>query len=175
MMPVGRQNQRPVRLALCLVAPLWLAGCSSSHTPNPPPDPEFVAAARAERERAAMEREQEAAERAELERMVRGIERQPRLLSEDELYTVLEYYCGECHFPTVNSWFGDGFYHMDDLDVMINEGKVNPGDGEGSRLVQRMREGSMPPVSSGEPPVPDATIDRIVDFIDSLDIAPSEE
>jgi hypothetical protein len=32
----------------------------------------------------------------------------------------------------------------------------------------------MPPIASGEPPVPSTTIDRIVDFIDSLEPPPPE-
>jgi hypothetical protein len=85
-----------------------------------------------------------------------------------ELSPVVEYYCGECHFPEIDNGFGDGFYQRDDLDVIIAEGKITPGDGAGSRLVLRMREGSMPPATSELPPVPVATIDRIGDFIDSL-------
>jgi hypothetical protein len=134
-----------------------------------------VEAARAERERLALEQEREAAARAELERTALAIESENRLLSEDELDLVLEYRCGDCHFPKADlGVYGDGLYFMDDLARLVEVGKVSPGDGEGSRLVQRMREGSMPPSSSGEPPVPSPTIDRIADFIDSLEPPPSE-
>jgi hypothetical protein len=134
-----------------------------------------VEAARAERERSSLEREREAAVRAELERKALAIESQDGLLSEDELDSVLEYRCGDCHFPKADpGGLGEGINFMDDLARLIEVGKVTPGDGEGSRLVQRMREGSMPPIPSGDPPVPSTTIDRIADFIDSLEPPPSE-
>jgi hypothetical protein len=175
-MMVGRPDIRHPSVAFSAAVLCWLAGCSSSHMANPPPDPEFVEAARAERERLALEREQAAAARAELERVALAIEREPHLLSQDELAAILEYRCGDCHFPEADaSGDGEGMYYMDDLARMINERKVIPGDGEGSRLVLRMREGSMPPLTSGDPPVPMATIDRIVDFIDTLQPPPSED
>jgi hypothetical protein len=149
-----------------------LLGCSSSHTENPPPDPEFVAAARAERERIAAERQAEAAARAEQERAVLAIESEtdsaPRLLREDEVYLVLAYYCVECHVEPANTEATDGFWDLDDMDAMIEGGRVIPGDGEGSRLIRRMRAGEMPPMMSGAPQVPAATVDRLADYIDSL-------
>jgi Planctomycete cytochrome C len=158
----------------CLAGALvWVCSCSSTHSVDPPPDPELVAAARAERERVAAEREQDAAERGELERAVLAIEAEPeqpaRLLSEDEVYQVLAYHCVDCHYRPEVADAVDGFWDLDSFDRMIDTAKVVPGDGEGSRIVQRMRDGSMPPVTSGAPPVPATTIDRIADFIASLD------
>jgi hypothetical protein len=57
---------------------------------------------------------------------------------------------------------------MSDLGELIQIGKVTPGAGEASRLVLRVRQGDMPPVSATGPRMPDAMIERLVDFIDSL-------
>jgi hypothetical protein len=93
-----------------------------------------------------------------------------RVLEGPELYAVFGYYCGQCHptdadFVRGPSW--DGMY-MGDLNELIQTGKVTPGDGEASRLVLRMRKGDMPPISSAAPPMPDAMIERVVQFIDNL-------
>ena len=162
-----------VRLAL-----LGFLGCSSSHLEDPPPDPALLAAAQAEAARIRAERAAEADARAEQERAVLAILSEsadpPRLFREDEVGLILVYYCGDCHGePPHDS--ADGIYYIDDIDRWAAEGKVIPGDGEGSRLVLRMREGSMPPITSDAPPMPAATVDRIADYIDSLeDPAPAE-
>jgi hypothetical protein len=63
---------------------------------------------------------------------------------------------------------------MNDMDRLIATGKVIPGDGEGSRLVQRVRSGEMPPVQSGGQQMPSATLDRLVEYIDSLPPIPEQ-
>jgi len=167
-MRVQRRGHQRKHLAMAL---LWLSSCSSYHLPNAPPDPEFVAAARAEQARVDARVQSEVALRAEWQQQVLAIESEepPRALSEDELVMVLGYYCGVCHFPQkIDVSSTDGLFYMNDLDELIATGKVIPGDGERSRLVQRVRLGEMPPVQSAEPPMPTATLERIVDYIDSL-------
>jgi hypothetical protein len=89
-------------------------------------------------------------------------------LSQDEMLQVLEYHCGACHLPIELELAQDGFSSIHDLDLMILTGKVLPGDGEASRIVQRMRLEEMPPLSSGIPYVPPVVVDRIVRYIDAL-------
>jgi hypothetical protein len=93
----------------------------------------------------------------------------PRLLAEQEVSQVLAYYCAECHAraPGPNSAI-DGLWDIDDLGKMVRLGKVIPGDGEGSQLIQRVRGGEMPPSSAEGPRMPAATVDRLVEYIDSL-------
>ena len=77
--------------------------------------------------------------------------------SQDELMLVLQYHCGECHFPSPCGTSDCGLQYMDDMAKLVETGKVIPGDGEASRLVLRMRRGEMPPLRSAVPPVPPAS------------------
>jgi hypothetical protein len=109
----------------------------------------------------------------ELERAVRTTEAasglpQAPLLSQEELLLVLEYHCGECHFPAAYTDNTNGLFYMNDVEQLIASAKVIPGDGAGSRLVRRMRSGEMPPPQSTRPPVPADTVLRIAQYIDSL-------
>jgi len=88
--------------------------------------------------------------------------------SQDELMLVLQYHCGECHFPSPCGTSDCGLQYMDDMAKLVETGKVIPGDGEASRLVLRMRRGEMPPLRSAVPPVPPASIERIARYIDVL-------
>jgi hypothetical protein len=142
---------------------------------DPPPDPELTATARARREQAEEQQRAAAAALAEQEQRVLAIEsaqrQSPYSLSDDELDQLLGYYCSDCHLktnPEMNYSAIDGLFDLDDLDKMIAIGKITPGDGEGSRLVLRVRAGEMPPAQSGQPPVPEAIVDAIVDYIDNL-------
>jgi len=150
---------------------VWVGGCSSSHGPDPGPiDPEWL---EAERARVRADRE---AELAELQGAVQAIESEggepPRPLEEAEVSQLFLYYCGECHGAEPRPNYGHGMYGIDDLALMIEIGKIMPGDGAGSRLVVRMRmgEGRMPPLLAELPPVPERTIERIVAFIDALPV-----
>jgi hypothetical protein len=157
---------------------LWGGGCSSSYGPDPKPlSPERAAALEAERERLRAEQEAELAkeaEFAELERAVQGIEseaREPRRpLEASEVSQLFLYYCGECHAAEA-AWPGyDGMFGIENLALMIDEGRIVPGDGDGSRLISRMRDGSMPPPLSELPPMPEWSIERVIAFIDALPI-----
>jgi hypothetical protein len=158
-----------------MASSLFWAGCSSSHGPDPEPiDPEWL---EAERERVRAERQAELAEeaeRAELERAVQAIESEggepPRPLEEAEVSQLFLYYCGECHGTEVEAY--EGMYGIENLARMIERGKITPGDGDGSRLVVRMRmnEGRMPPLLADLPPMPEPSIERIAAFIDALPV-----
>ena len=90
-------------------------------------------------------------ERAELERAVRDIEGLPvgALLTGEELVLLLDYHCGECHFPEAEPFDTAGLYYMHDLDRLIEGGKIIPGDPGRSRLLTRILAGEMPPLGSG--------------------------
>jgi hypothetical protein len=149
-----------------------VVACGSSDT-NGPVDPEVAEAWRIEQDRLVAERRAQQDAEAALERAVLAIESEtdqpPRVLEEGEVYQVLAYYCEECHYRPVGPTSAiDGFWDIDDMDAMVRTGKVTPGDGEGSRLIQRIRSGEMPPVSAEGPLIPAATVDRLVDYINSL-------
>lgn len=160
---------------------LWGGGCSSSYGPDPEPlDPERAAALEAERQRLRAEQEAELAKEAELERAVQGIESEggepPRPLAEGEVSQLFLHYCGECHAAELAWPSFDGLYGIEDVALMIELGKITPGDGEGSRLVERMRAGDwpMPPLLSELPAMPERSIERIVAFIDALPVPQTE-
>ncbi|MEO8181243.1 MAG: hypothetical protein ABI895_20585 [Deltaproteobacteria bacterium] len=155
-----------------LLLGLW--ACSSGGFQQPEPDPELVAAWLERQAEDAARARDEAAADAEKEQLVLAILSEPaepaRVLEVSEVYAVFGYYCGDCHptekdFVPVASW--DGMY-MRSLVELIQTGKITPGAGEASRLVLRVRQGDMPPVSSAGPRMPDAMTERLVDFIDSL-------
>src|SRR5690606_30986939 len=119
------------------------------------------------------EREAEEAAQAELERAVQEIESPPGdpppPLDEEEVSKLFLYYCGgECHAAREVGPATDGMFGIEDLEVMLEKGKITPGDGEGSRLIVRIRQGSMPPPNSDWPPMPPPSADRIAAFIDGL-------
>jgi hypothetical protein len=166
-----------------LLAAVW--ACSSSYGPDPAPvDPALAAEARAERARLRAEREAEEAaqraEQAELERAVQSIESSPGdpppPLEQGEVSQLFLYYCGECHATDRQlSPSHDGMFGIEDLDIMLELGKIMPGDGEGSRVIVRIRDGSMPPPTSSVAAVPAASVGRIVAFIDGLPVPELEQ
>jgi hypothetical protein len=88
---------------------------------------------------------------------------------QETLEALLESYCGDCHSSHVNPFVdGAGMNYVDDIDRLIQTGKIIPGDPADSKLVLRMVRGEMPPVSSGLPPAPLELIERLSDFIQSL-------
>ena len=140
-------------------AVLLLAACSSSDSPEPAADPTLSDAARADE-----------AQAAELQQAVLAIESAaPDPLSEGQFYQLLDYYCGACHFPSdypteaVLTYFND-------LDTLIERGRVIPGDADDSPLLLRMRRDQVPPVAWNQPSVSDVALDLVADFIDQLPV-----
>src|SRR5262245_26093088 len=83
---------------------------------------------RAEAQRLAKEEAiaQQEAERAEA---VLAIESDPSAsLSEGQFYQLLEYYCGDCHFPAPMTTEANRYADFNDLQTMIERKKVVPGD-----------------------------------------------
>jgi mono/diheme cytochrome c family protein len=76
--------------------------------------------------------------------------------------------CGYCHGPALTEAQAQaGMNYIDDIDKLVEEGKILPMNSAGSRLVQRMVRGEMPPQSSGYPAVTEADIDKVASFIDN--------
>jgi len=135
------------------------------------PDPETQAEQRSARveaqARAAEAIQIEATRASQLELTVREIEQNDAVLDTAQIESVLAYHCGDCHRHRVGGDRTDGLF-FDRFEELIEIGKVIPGDAAQSRLLLRVWAGEMPPASSSRPPVPEATVSRIADFIDAL-------
>jgi len=57
--------------------------------------------------------------------------------------------------------------YIDDIDQLVTNGKILPLNSKESRIIERMREGSMPPPSSQLPRVSDSEIDVVAQYIDN--------
>jgi serine/threonine-protein kinase len=57
--------------------------------------------------------------------------------------------------------------YIDKIDELVKTGKIIPLDSKGSRVVQRMLNGQMPPADSGLPAVTDADITTVSQYIDN--------
>lgn len=128
------------------------------------------ASAAAEAYRMAQEQQQaewdaESAQRAQVELAFES--EHTNLSSEDELHQVLGYYCGDCHFYVGCGTCEWGGYYFNTLAEMVREGTLIPGDAEGSRVVQQMREHRVT-LPDGIPPVTDVAIRLVSDFINQL-------
>jgi hypothetical protein len=56
---------------------------------------------------------------------------------------------------------------IDDIDELVNQGKLVPLDSAGSPVVRRMREGSMPPLGNNGPRPSDREIEQVAEFVDN--------
>jgi hypothetical protein len=76
--------------------------------------------------------------------------------------------CGGCHGPalTPEDAFA-GMNYINDMDELAAQGKIIPLNSAGSRVIERMTNGSMPPVQSGLERVPQNEIDVVAQFIDN--------
>jgi mono/diheme cytochrome c family protein len=89
---------------------------------------------------------------------------------------VLASNCGQCHGPALDQQDASaGMNYIDDIQKLADEGKIIPLNSAGSRVVQRMRDGSMPPQQSQLPKVPDADINIVAQFIDNPRFWPGVE
>ena len=82
---------------------------------------------------------------------------------------VLRVNCGQCHGPQLTpATARAGMNYIDNLDELVNQGKIIPLDSAGSPVVRRMREGSMPPLNNTEGPRPSQRdIDLVAEFVDN--------
>lgn len=81
---------------------------------------------------------------------------------------VLNANCGYCHGPNLSEQAAQaGMNYINDIDRLVETGKIIPMNSAGSRVVQYMRNGSMPPPGSGYPTVKEAEIAIVSAFIDN--------
>jgi len=81
---------------------------------------------------------------------------------------VLAANCGQCHGPALSSQDAKaGMNYINDIDQLVSTGKIVPLDSAGSRIIQRMVRGEMPPVASGLPAVTEADINTVAQYIDN--------
>jgi mono/diheme cytochrome c family protein len=81
---------------------------------------------------------------------------------------VLEADCGQCHGPALTPEQAQGgMNYINDIDQLVENGKIVPLNSAGSLIIQRMRDGNMPPPSSGLPPVTEGDIDTVAQYIDN--------
>lgn len=88
-------------------------------------------------------------------------------LARAQVRNILLSYCGACHGPPLGDEALGGIGFIDDLDRLIEQGYVVPLESAASRLIQVMRDGTMPPRRSGTAAVPRDELDVIVRFIDN--------
>lgn len=81
---------------------------------------------------------------------------------------VLAANCGQCHGPQLTpAQAQDGINYIDDTDKLVEVGLILPLDSTRSRIIEMMRDGSMPPVDSGLPRVTDADVELVASYIDN--------
>jgi len=90
-------------------------------------------------------------------------------LEETYIEGLLDERCGGCHGPAADPPRVDGYTYVNDIQQLVGTGKIVIGDAEGSRLYQRIENGSMP--LEGEP-LSQADVGRIRTFIESCEVAP---
>jgi len=89
---------------------------------------------------------------------------------------VLASNCGGCHGPALTpAQASAGMNYIDDIQRLADEGKIIPLNSAGSRVIERMREGSMPPPQSLQDPVSDADINIVAQFVDNPRFWPGVE
>jgi serine/threonine-protein kinase len=81
---------------------------------------------------------------------------------------VLAANCGQCHGGQLTPQTAQaGMNYINDIDKLVETGKIVPLNSAGSRIIQRMVRQEMPPVSSGLPAVTEADINTVSQYIDN--------
>ena len=81
---------------------------------------------------------------------------------------VLRVNCGQCHGSQLTAAAARaGMNFIDDIDELVNQGKLVPLDSAGSPVVRRMREGSMPPLGNDGPRPSEREIEQVAEFVDN--------
>jgi hypothetical protein len=89
--------------------------------------------------------------------------------AEEVVVEILTHYCGVCHINEVPEAARAVLYYIDDIDLLIENDQIAPGNKEESRVYVRMVLGEMPPVTAGlEAPGPEE-IELVGELIDNLD------
>lgn len=81
---------------------------------------------------------------------------------------ILRSNCGQCHGSQLPpGQESGGMNYIEDLDRLVETGKIQPLDSANSIIVQRMLDGSMPPLDSDGPRPSDRDIQSVAQFIDN--------
>lgn len=92
----------------------------------------------------------------------------PEDLARANVEAILADNCGSCHGANLDEDDAEaGMNYITDLDRLAEENKLVPLDSGNSLIIQRMRNGSMPPGALAK--VPTTDIDAVADFIDNPD------
>jgi len=87
-------------------------------------------------------------------------------LARAQAENILASNCGQCHGSALTPLEASGgMNYIADIDKLVAENKIVPLNSAGSRIIQRMREGSMPPFATGRTVSAD-DIDTVARFID---------
>jgi mono/diheme cytochrome c family protein len=87
-------------------------------------------------------------------------------LARAQAENILAANCGQCHGSALTPLEASGgMNYIADIDKLVEEGKIVPLSSATSRIVQRMKEGSMPPFSTGRT-VSENDIETVANFID---------
>jgi len=92
----------------------------------------------------------------------------PAALANASAENILASNCGQCHGPALTTDQAKaGMNYINDIDKLVSTGKIIPLNSAGSRIVQRMIRGEMPPISSGLPRVTEADYTVVAAYIDN--------
>jgi len=91
----------------------------------------------------------------------------------DAAANVLLANCGSCHGPSAPAATSGGIRFIGDIDQLVATGLLVPLNSAASPVVQVMVKGSMPPPSSGLPPLTEADIGTITQYLDNPRFWPS--
>jgi mono/diheme cytochrome c family protein len=104
-----------------------------------------------------------------------GDEPSPADLARAQAQNVLATRCGGCHGPALSEEDASaGMNYINDIDRLVEEGKIVPLNSGGSLVIERMRNGTMPPPRPGLERVPDSDINIVAQFIDNPVFWPGE-
>lgn len=92
----------------------------------------------------------------------------PLALARAQAENVLAANCGQCHGSQLAPGTESGnMNYINDIDQLVENNKIVPLDADGSRIIIRMKDGSMPPATAGLPRVTDADIAAVSQFINN--------
>ena len=100
----------------------------------------------------------------------------PAALARAAAENILASRCGGCHGPALTPEAASaGMNYINDMDRLAEEGKIIPLNSKGSRVIERMTNGSMPPAQSQLERVPQSDINIVAQFIDNPRFWPGRE
>jgi mono/diheme cytochrome c family protein len=92
----------------------------------------------------------------------------PAALAKAAAENVLKSNCGQCHGTQLTPLTAQaGMNYINNIDQLVANGKIIPLNSAGSLVIQRMQKGEMPPPTSGLPPVTEADINTVAQYIDN--------